>query len=385
MKKVLYIWKDSYPWDVRVEKFCRSFVENGWDTYLLARSRGSNIPREIIDGFNVIRVGCGEPEFKFTPVPYNIWWDKAIESAVKEIKPDLIIVREILLGINSGNIAEKYDIPIIMDMAEHYPAAMRGWAKYTDPLLMKLLVHYFKVPDYVEKKAIKKMNGIIVVCDEQKERLNADYDYPMENIEVVFNTPHISLLENIRTGTGNPPKIFAYHGYFTPDRNLDMMIKGFILAATEISDIELKIAGGGDNSDDFKSLALRSPVADRIEFYGSYNHSDLIKYYSETDIAILPYKPNMFINHTISNKFFDYALLGKPMITSLAKPMQRLIEKHKIGLSCDCANAASVKEAIIKLLHSDYQQMSSNGLKLRNEYIWELDSDKLQNFALKYL
>jgi glycosyltransferase involved in cell wall biosynthesis len=225
MKKILYIWKGAYPWDVRAEKVCTALIKAGHEVYMLARWTGEELERETVDGINVIRVGYKRKPIDSLPLSLNPMWRKAIRSAIIETKPDLLIAREIMLARASGKIAHKFKLPMIIDMAEHYPAAMRGWEKYTKTFLRRLVTCYVKVPDRVEKSAVKVADGIMIVSPELTTRINREYGYPVDKIQVINNTPEKAWFEGVRIGCSNPVKEFAYHGFMTPDRNLDMMVR----------------------------------------------------------------------------------------------------------------------------------------------------------------
>jgi len=153
MPKILYVWKGKYPWDIRVEKFCKSFIKNGFEVFLVARWAENQPVRENYKGINIIRAGY-QKNYKLTqPVSFNPIWSNCIKKVVNEVNPDLIMPRDIMLAETCGRIGRKYDIPVVMDMAEHYPAAMKGWKKYSDNIFLRILVHSFNVPEKVEKRA----------------------------------------------------------------------------------------------------------------------------------------------------------------------------------------------------------------------------------------
>ncbi|MDA3844576.1 MAG: glycosyltransferase family 4 protein [Candidatus Kapabacteria bacterium] len=386
MKKILYIWKGAYPWDVRAEKVCTALIKAGHEVYMLARWTGEELERETVDGINVIRVGYKRKPIDSLPLSLNPMWRKAIRSAIIETKPDLLIAREIMLARASGKIAHKFKLPMIIDMAEHYPAAMRGWEKYTKTFLRRLVTCYVKVPDRVEKSAVKVADGIMIVSPELTTRINREYGYPVDKIQVINNTPEKAWFEGVRIGCSNPVKEFAYHGFMTPDRNLDMMVRGFILAAEQDPDIRLTISGDGETFALCNDLATKSKVSDRIIFTGSYKHSEIKKLYGDTDIGFLPFKNNEFINHIIANKLFDYMAAGKPIIVSQADPMVRLIEETGAGIIADCNDPEKIAEAIINIRNADTETMSANGIKsFREKYNWDYDAAKVNEFINKYL
>ena len=99
----------------------------------------------------------------------------------------------------------------------------------------------------------------------------------------------------------------------------------------------------------------------------------------------MPYKNDEFINTTISNKMFDYMAMGKPMITSLAKPMQRIIKETQTGISVDCDSPKAIAEAILSIKELDIQNMSRNGIIFaKQKYNWQNDFANLASYIERF-
>ncbi len=382
MPVVLYVWKGNYPWDVRAEKVCKSLIKAGHEVYMLARWAEGQAERESIDGINVIRVGYKTARKLTQPLSINPIWAGAIKKAILELKPAIIIPREIMLAEACGRLGRRYNIPVVMDMAEHYPAAMKGWKKYYKSLSLRILVHHLNIPEIVEQRAVRLMSGIITVSRELSDRLGKVHHFNTGDIQIVNNTPEKQWFDGVDKGPKLPPLRFAYHGHFSQDRNLDTMIKAFIIAAEKCSGIRLTLAGDGENFDECFEIAEQSAVKDRICFTGAYKHGDIRKLYGETDIAILPFKTNEFINHIIANKLFDYMAAGKPVIVSRAKPMARIIEETGAGIVADCSSPESLADVIININDYPLREMSENGIAaFRDKYNWDVDADNLIKFV----
>jgi len=386
MKSILYIWKDLYPWDVRVEKFCRTFRDAGFKVNIISRWKPGYPEFEVIDGYQITRVGFNKPASFSLPVSPNPLWYQSISKLVKEEKPSVIISRDIMLAEAAGRIARKYGIPSIIDIAEHYPAVMKGWKKYRDRRLYNILVHQLGMPETFEKRSISRSDGIIVVCKEHHQRMLNEFNYSPEKIAIVHNTPELSDFDKVRKGSRPIPKIFAYHGSVMSERNLKIFLEGFIQAANINADIEFDIAGTGEELDDLKSLVSIAGMSERIHFYGKYNHSRMSEFYDRMDIGVLPYRLDDHIHNTISNKFFDYMAAGKPVIVSNAMPMIRLLEEYPAGIAIDCDSVNTIASTILSIGDNDLGQMSANGMKAVSEkYNWDIDKKTLLDFINKYV
>lgn len=383
--RALYVWKSPYPWEVRIEKICTELADNGFETYVLCRWAQGQKKEEEYKNHYIIRAGYQKPNSFYIPVSYNPYWIKDISDVVKAIKPDVIIPREIMLSSACASIGHKNNIPVIYDIAEHYPAAMKGFPKYWEKIHLRLAVHYLKIPELTEKNTLKKADGIITITEELKNRFINKYHIPPEKIAIVSNTPNLDNFKNVRKGSSIPPRVFVYNGHITPDRNIENLIEGFILACKIQNDIELIIAGSGPKIETLHTKAKNSDFADRIKFTGYYQPEEIYQIYDKMDIGMLPFKNNEFINHIIANKFFDYMACGKPIICSKARPMKRIMDEVNFGLSIDCSKAENIRDAIIEIQNCPLDLFSKNALEFaEKKYNWKIDAKNLIDFIKKF-
>ncbi len=385
MKKILYIWKDVYPWDVRVEKITTSLKKAGNFVLLLAR-RGDEENADEIDGnFLIKRVGAKGRQKDSAPFFISKNWKKWIKETVKEYKPDLIIVREMLIAEIAGKIAKKYSIPIIMDMAENYPACIKEWKKYNNSVAKRFAFHTLKLADIIEKRSVKLMDGIITVCQENSERVSKAYKYPMDKICVVHNTP-LSCYRNELQPINSNQLTILHHGFLTSEKSLLNFIEGFCNFAKNKNKVHLIIAGDGDCLEDYMTIVNEKKCQDKVEFTGRYKYEELNEIISKIDIGVMPYQENDFNNYTLHNKIFDYFAHGKPVITSKAKPMLRLIDETKAGVSIDCESSDKITKWLEENLWLfDWRTAQIQSKNASEKYYWEKDAKILLQFIDKYM
>jgi glycosyltransferase involved in cell wall biosynthesis len=386
MKRVLLVWQAGYPWEIRVEKFARHLAGQGAEVTILARARPGQAPEEELEpGIRVVRVGPGLPGATTLPVPWNPLWGRAIREQVKALKPDLVIARDILLADPCGAAAARAGIPMVIDMAEHYPATMRALEKYQRNPVMRLLVFQARLPDRVERSSVTRADGVITVCDEQNQRLNRTYGYPWEKMAVVNNTPELDMFSRVRLGPGEPPRVFAYHGTMTAQRGLDHLLRAFADVRTRHPEIRLVLAGHGDSLPGLQKLAGELDLGEAVHFTGRYPFEALTDLYSETDIGMITYPTDESIHHTIGNKLFDYMACGKPVIVSPAEPMRRVVEETGAGIVLEGSGPEQIAEGMERVLGSDTQAFSQRGLAAcRAKYNWNHDAEVLSGFLRRY-
>ena len=385
MARVLYIWQGRYPWEVRVEKFCLALQAAGHEVAVLARWKAGQAREEDIQATRVMRVGHGLPGPATLPVPFNPVWAAAIRRAITDWRPDIVLAREIMLAEPAATVCRKRGIPLVMDMAEHYPATMRTFEKYRRGI-PKLLVCDARLPDRVERRAVARANGIITVCEEQNDRLHALYGYPRERMAVVHNTPDLGMFAAVRRGSSCPPRVFGYHGHMTAQRGLDRLIRGFALIAPHHPEARLDLAGDGESRPALMQLVQECGLADRARFTGRYRFEDLVTLYSETDVGLVVYPVDESTEHTLGNKVFDYFACGKPVIASPTIPLRRLIAETRAGLVLEGDTPEAIAAGLAAAASSEPTAWSENGLAVAHtKYNWACDQQVLLTFLASLL
>ena len=384
MTRILYIWQAGYPWEIRVEKVCTALLEAGYDVTLMARWKSGQPAEEESHGLRILRVGRGLPSVASLPVPFNPVWSSAIRNVIAGWAPDLVISREIMLAEAAAVACRRRAIPVIIDMAEHYPATMRAMDKYQRGL-MKYLVFQARLPDRVERGGLARVDGVITVCEEQNARLHAMFGYRLDGMVVVHNTPGWAAFDAVRKGPTTPPRVFAYHGHMTSQRGLDRLIRGFAQVARRHPQIRLDLAGDGDVRPALVRLAEQCGVSEQVRFIGKYRFGDLTDLYTQTDVGLVAYPVDESIDHTIGNKIFDYFACGKPVIVSPAVPLRRVVEETGAGLMLRDTSPEAIAEGLGRAMSIDLAPLAERGLAAaRARYNWENDKGAMLDFLARY-
>ncbi len=152
----------------------------------------------------ILRVGRGLPGAASLPVPQNPLWSSAIRRLIDGWAPDLVIAREIMLAEPAAGACRRRGIPLIIDMAEHYPATMRALEKY-----QRGMMRYSGLPGEAARPGGTAGDGPRRRghhrLREQNTRLHAMFGYPLDRMAVVHNTPERAAFDSVRKGPVSPP------------------------------------------------------------------------------------------------------------------------------------------------------------------------------------
>ena len=149
------IWDADYPWDIRVEKVSTSLVEAGHSVHLICRNAARRPRHEAQGGFVIHRLpsiprilGPAHSACNF-PHPFNPVWAHAIGRAVRDVRADLIFVRDLPLAVPAALIGRRRSIPVVFGQAvvstcrkTSLQAAEQFLNFMMSPRIQKLLLKY---------------------------------------------------------------------------------------------------------------------------------------------------------------------------------------------------------------------------------------------------
>ena len=123
-----------FPPDIRVEKESRRLIDCGHEVFLLSAWKEGLLKEDKIDGVQITRIVADYSlinkifmDLIFRISFVNPFWKNHIGTFIKNNKIDVLHIHDLPLVKTALMIAEKNSIPIIADLHENYPEAIRQW------------------------------------------------------------------------------------------------------------------------------------------------------------------------------------------------------------------------------------------------------------------
>lgn len=296
---------------------------------------------------------------------YNLKAKKDVEKTIKEFKPNLIHLHNVISGFSPAILESCKNIPTIMTVHDSgiiCPAATLLFAN-------KYLCNPHKC------KAGNGLSCIINKCEknslEGSIRKAIRYNLIYKNIKYVdkfitpskalkqkileanigINADQIFVLNNFLNITPKDLKpnyenkgYFLYIGRLSPEKGLHYLLEALIHLPKSI---KLKIAGVGSEENKLKKFALDNKLYN-VEFLGFKNREEIKDLYQNCISTILPC--NWFENFPTTN--MESFINGKPVIASSIGGIPEQVENNVTGLLFEPGNVMQLKECIIKYLNN---------------------------------
>jgi len=384
--RILMILQADFPPDIRVEKEVRSLAHAGHEVHLICKNVTGRKDEEIYpDLLYIHRLRAAKSwlhrwdNLRMFPIPQNPVWKQRICEVIQNFGIEAIHVHDLPLAPLAVKLGRKFNLPVIFDMHENYPAALKAWRKRGPEKLLKNAW----VARWVEKRVVHQVDRIIVVIEEQKVRL-VNMGVPPDRIRVISNTVDIKHFHPTN-GTQQIRKklaaeyILIYVGGVDENRGLETLIEAFSIVAKKNFSTKLLILGDGRKRHELECKVKARGLVGRVIFTGWVNFHQVPDYIAASDVCLVPHPSNEHSDTTVPHKIFQYMALGKPVIVSDAKPLARIIRETKAGVVFRSNDPRELAEVIFSL--QDKRKRKALGEKgqhaVREKYNWKHTAETL--------
>jgi len=295
----------------------------------------------------------------------EIVMNRIIAEAIVQHHPDIIHANDLDAFIPAMMAAKKLGCKVVYDSHEIY-------IENHHVAVNKL---YSKVLRLIESKLVKRCDQMVCVSHAAAEYFTKTYgiDKPMVVTNCVSNTHR--KLEN------KPDGVFEVlnHGAFNAGRGYDLMAHACDQFA-EYPDVKLAIRGLGNYENVVREIVEKSEHKDKFIFYPPVTVQELIPMASKSHVGVAITEP-ICLNFklSVSNKLFEYAAAGLPVIMSDIPEHRYLNDKYDFGIIIPENTPEAFAEAVIRLYkdHELYDRLSKNALTLSEKVNWENEFKRL--------
>lgn len=282
-----------------------------------------------------------------------------IKNAIITEKPDVIHANDLDALIPAYLANRKLNSKLIYDSHE-INCDNRMYDKYKV---------YNKCMKIIEKYIVKRCWKVICVSNAAAEYFQENYG--IEKPIVITNC----ILERDRLQNFEK-KVEGFevlnHGIFHDSRGLELMVE-VCKRIEKIPEIRMAARGYGGIEESLRKQIAEEEIENFI-IYPPVDPTSLISEASKSHVGVavtLPVCLNFQLS--VSNRLFEYAAAGLPVIMSDIPEHRLLNEQYRFGIVIEDNTLNSFEEAIIRL-YSDkefYRTCSENAKKMTEEITWE--------------
>jgi glycosyltransferase involved in cell wall biosynthesis len=182
----------------------------------------------------------------------------------------------------------------------------------------------------------------IALTEYDKKMMNRILNIDLNKIEIIWNGIDPFLVKRL-TVVKNSKPVIGVVGRLTRQKGISYLIKAIPKIMEKISNIEVLIAGDGEDESMLKKLSKEHGVSDRINFLGYVkNAAEVI---NGMDVFVLP-----SIWEGFPYVLLEAMILKKPIVATDIFGIQEIIDNNKNGILVKPKSPDSIAETVIDLL-----------------------------------
>ena len=353
---VMYVYNDITT-DARVQRAANA-LSVGYEVLLISNQKG----KKVVDS-NYMNIFVGGKRKGLLGIIESIW------SAIKIIKsqnPDLVYCHDYYSSILAFYLLKiHYSGKIVYD-AHELMIPEKGQKD------RRLNFFY-----WFEKRIVKNVDLLICASKERGQIMKEHYCLSAEPV-VVPNISQLqvndddkdvrSILHSLKDFFADTKPTVVYAGVVTNSRHIGELVD---IAIDLHNWCKLLIVGNGDDLDALKAKAAAHPEL-IAAFTGAVPYKCLGSVLSRCDMGFLYYPINTLNNiYCASNKIYEYASVGLPMVANDNPTIKRLFGESQIGLS-----TSDLKSGILSI-SSEIAWYKNNCLEFTLNNQWTSEANLL--------
>jgi glycosyltransferase involved in cell wall biosynthesis len=382
MRILMILSSQIFPPDRRVERESRDLIRAGHEVHLVARRGPSQAAREDVAGVHVERVwlpfqGRGILCDLAYYAGQRYWIIATLLKLCRRHRIEALHVHDLPYALAATVVGRWLRIPVIFDMHEHYTAMLRmGFETPPHRRFRTLAAPLLGLLGVEERIACRSAHAVIIVADEHRARV-AGCGAPPDRIHVVTNTEDPDQFAGLPLDPAIAQRyadttMILYIGVMNAHRGLETAIDALPRVIERIPNTRLVLIGDGPSRPGLQRRVAKRGLGDAVDFPGYQPFKSLPSYVNACAAGLIPHVSTPHTETTMPNKIFQYMILGRPVVVSNLRPLQRVIDDAQCGVSFQERDADSLAAALIRLHDADLRrQLGENGrAAVATRYNW---------------
>lgn len=232
----------------------------------------------------------------------------------------------------------------------------------------------------LEQRSYEQAEVIRAVSKDVRNIIVSKYGINAEKVKVIYNGVNSDEFKKIEE-VNKIQNSLIFVGRLEPRKGISSLVREVIpLIKKDIPDVKLFIAGSGSLQNELKALVKSLGLEPNITFLGWVSGQELVKWYNQACIAVIPPIFEPFGQTTT-----EAMSCGTPIIATRVPAISEIIENGENGLLVEYGDIKALSEAIIGLLGDDAMQrkFSIAGRKdVEHKFNWDTVAKEMKKIIL---
>lgn len=258
-------------------------------------------------------------------------------------------------------------VPVILDLHDLMPEFFA--ARFGSGRLRPLE----RLIRWQERLSCRFADHVITVSEHWRQAL-LDRGVPAERCSVVMNVADERVFHPAPpSGSNGAGFRLIYHGTVTERYGLDLALEAVAMLRDEIPDIRLTIRGRGEHRPALLRLRRRLGLEEHVDLDDRFvPETELAGIIASADLAVVPYRNDVFTDGIIPTKLMEYAALGLPCVAARTSAIEAHFGDAMVELF-EPGDARDLARRIRELYRSPERraELARRSHRFTSRYNWE--------------
>lgn len=367
----------------RVEREALALINGGYEVDVLCLRSDKEIPFEVVDGVNIYRLPVRRDKSRGRAAQLLEYLSFFMLVVLRLLSlhprrkyktlqvhnlPDFLVFSTLIPKLGGAR--------VILDLHDLMPEFFAGtYNKSMDSLPVRIL-------KFQERISCQFADHVITVTDLWRNTL-IERSAPAHKVSVVMNVANGDIFKSQpvkHTSNADQPFELFYHGTLSQHYGIDLILQAVSRLKDALPQLHLTIHGRGEYLQNLLDLAKELKLNGQVTFSTSLMPmTDLPAFISRADLAVVPYRRDVFTDGILPTKLMEYTALHVPAIAARTPAIEAYFHEDMVQyFPAEDVNALC--DAIVYLYNhrERLQQISVASNQFNEKYSWE-------NIARDYL
>jgi glycosyltransferase involved in cell wall biosynthesis len=361
--------------EVRVQREAEALIAQGYEVDIICLRTPGERPIDLYHGVNIYRLpvrrhkGSGALVQLLEYLMFFTWTFFKLTALHLRRRYDVIQVHNLPDFLVFAALVPKLTgTPIILDLHDLMPEFFASRFGVSQSSLSVRLVYL------QERLACRFANHVITVTEHWRQSL-IQRGVPADKCSVLMNLADPRIFKK---PTHTQPKLqnnnrfrLIYHGAIPQRYGLDLVLRAIDRVRTEIPGIHFTIIGRGEYLAELLHLTAALDLEEHTCFEKYIPVEELPARIVTADLAVVPYRNDVFTNELLPTKLLEYAALGMPVIASRTMGISAYFDETMVEFF-PAEDVEELAHCIRTLYHnrSRLDELACNIQKFSQRYNW---------------
>ena len=280
-------------------------------------------------------------------------------------KPDVILCSSppLFVGMSGRVLSRLFRRPLVFEVRDIWPDSAVAAGQLSQDgrayrIGRRMEKHFYRKADHITCVAKPMVKYIRSQCPAKQEK----------PITVIYNGIFKDLVPEASLPPAKPNglRTLMYAGNFGHVQDMDLIVKGFILASREnrIANWQLRLIGTGTKLEELNQIIADHDASELVNVHPPVPREDVFKEMQSADALYLSLQKSFVLEHTIPSKVFDYLAMCRPIVAALSGEGRKILESTGANL-CLAPGDETGLQVVLERLNTEVDSLQSSAKKNR--------------------